>query len=445
MVSKHMYKAVQQPYSNTMHTSTRFAQALTKQKVPGFTGYFACPLKELHLQPTGEKANLEVANQLKKIGQKSGFRVVVQLAKKTFSLFSDIPVTREGNNIENAAKLLWGQDNKVFLERHNCDMLAENGVIRKKETGLVRKLADAIKIPYRKMGSYLDGGNFFIGKDSNGEKFAIVGENSITLTAHNIAAMQLNINDTGRESLHNLSHNKEFMEYFEQNKKALTTKAKQSIAKDLDLKEDKVMFIRQPDFHIDLGIRPLKYPYVLVNDTSLTSRLLDEQMKDIKKCDDQHGKISRLITEMNFFKGGPTCEYASADETVNSLKALGFKPIRVPGVVNEIDNPFFKDICDLDIFTKGCLANFMNAIVHEKPDGKLVYITNKSPSNNYGVNFNKMFESYIEKVAPDVDEIHFVSGPDAKEENYIHRMLRFNNGGIHCMSAERPDFKRWTP
>lgn len=445
MVSKHMYKAVQQPYANTSHPLTRFAQAPTKHKAPSFTGYFACPLKELHLQPTGEKANLVLATQLKKIGKSSGFRVVVQLAKKTFSSFSDIPFNKECNKLENAAKLLWGQDNKVFLERHNCDVLAENGVIRKKETGLVRKLADSLKVPYKKMSSYLDGGNFFIGKDHNGEKFALVGEDSIKLTAQKIAAKQLNLGAKYKETINAISREQLLIDYIEQNKTALTEQAKQAIAKDLNVSSEKVMFIRQPDFHIDLAIRPLKYPYVLVNDASLTTKFLDEYIKKSARGEEQQGKISRLISELNFFKGGPSSEYSSADETISQLKALGFKPIRVPGVINEIDNPFFKDICDLDVFTKGCLANFMNAIVHEKPDGKLVYITNKSPANSYGIDFNQMFESYAKKVAPNIDEIHFVAGPETEKENYVHRMLRFNSGGIHCMSAERPDFKRWNP
>ena len=86
----------------------------------------------------------------------------------------------------------------------------------------------------------------------------------------------------------------------------------------------------------------------------------------------------------------------------------------------------------------------MNAVVHKKNDGSLVFITNKSGLNDiYGLSkeisekidfdFEKMFiksvEPYIKK-----ENIYFVEGTD----NKIATLLETEGGGIHCLCNEIP-------
>lgn len=86
----------------------------------------------------------------------------------------------------------------------------------------------------------------------------------------------------------------------------------------------------------------------------------------------------------------------------------------------------------------------MNAIVHEKSDGELVYITNKSVldefcgitpevSEKLNFSFEKMFENCVkEYVKP--ENIHYISS-----DGYIPTLLeRDCHGGIHCLTAEVP-------
>jgi hypothetical protein len=116
---------------------------------------------------------------------------------------------------------------------------------------------------------------------------------------------------------------------------------------------------------------------------------------------------------------------------------LGLKIIPVPGIIEQ---------CDI---------NFMNAIVHQRPNGGLVYITNKSNdfnkygninlNNYYGVDFNEMFQKYLMQAAPFVKRVEFIEGSVdlTSNNNYISKCLRDESGGVHCMVTERPDFDRW--
>ena len=86
--------------------------------------------------------------------------------------------------------------------------------------------------------------------------------------------------------------------------------------------------------------------------------------------------------------------------------------------------------------------NYINAIVHERPDKSLVYIAEKSRlDNEIGItpqiaekidfSFEKMFKSSLKNyIAP--EDIHFV-GKDLIEKY---------DGGFHCLFVEIPQDNR---
>lgn len=411
-----------------------------EKKSSSFKGYIACPIKELHFQPDVKGSNLDIIRHVHGLGEKYGFKVVVQTAKRIYGgaeRFLKFKMDMFG-----AAYNVWGQDNKVFLYKPNlngnlAEVLSENGLVRNSEGNIVKYLSSAVNVNYEKMRSYLDGGNFFLGKDAEGKMFAIVGEDSISKTAKKIVAEENNINCKTKEMAIGLQGHinriflKKSPEYLE--------KAKNAVASDLGLKTKDLKIIPQPDFHIDMQVRPLEYPYVLLNDPSMVYEMVNSKLKE---------SPPNILQEQleNLTCGIRYSRYSSVDKVHKSLESHGFKVIRVPGVVQTIDNPFLKNIADIDppLDTLN-EANFMNAVVHKTADGKLVYITNKSPKNIYGIDFNEMFRSYIEKNVPMIDKFEFVSGqelPSGKETSISH-LLKFHKGGIHCMSAERPDFENW--
>jgi len=330
---------------------------------PAFKGYFACPIKELHIQ-TREGANM--LPMIKELNGRCGkyFKVLVQLKDRIAKpevLKSD---GGGGGGILDALLSKWGQDNKLFLE--NNKLLVLNNHEAKDSAADLAKLLD---LSGKTSKQNIIGGNCFLGKKPTGESFALIGKDAI-------------IN---------------------------STKAK--IVEDLCIKPENLYIVNQPEFHIDMAIRPLTYPYVLVGDCHLA--------KDFVHTDAKKNLLDEINTPLLNYKNKH--KYSSADEMISQLKEHGFKPIRVPGLVG-------KD-----------KVNFMNAIVHQNPDGSLVYITNKTHfGKEIGINFEKLFKKYLQTAVPEIKEVVFIDGKRCTHDN----ITKFF-GGIHCMSSENPDFEKW--
>ena len=89
----------------------------------------------------------------------------------------------------------------------------------------------------------------------------------------------------------------------------------------------------------------------------------------------------------------------------------------------------------------------MNAIIHKRNDGKLVYITNSAENLGKGrteEQLQKMFEKDLRKKVPNIAKVDFILGKKARffGENNIFNYL-ISDGGVHCMCAEEPDFDKW--
>ena len=205
----------------------------------------------------------------------------------------------------------------------------------------------------------------------------------------------------------------------------LESYSKHSIARALGIKEENVYLISQPNFHIDLAIRPLTYPYVLLGDCKLTAELISAQY--------QSNKLNTL-TKLCLDSDGadPLYGYASIETIEKELIKQDFIPIRVPGLLGPN------------------IANYMNAVVHIKPNGDLIYITNDCKPYNYqkdGININQLFKRYLIEKVPKIKKVEFISGGSSTKADgsrtYMNSCLARNNGGIHCMTSERPDFVKW--
>lgn len=337
-----------------------------KPKQTTFKGYFACPIKELHI-PASD--NFGFKPFLKELNEKCGkyFNIIVQFKD---GLSNDIEkITQlQPSFADKFMPFKWGQDNKIFLNNHKLGVLNQS-----QSTEHIDEFANTLGIGFKPIDLNIIGGNCFLGKKSAEENFALLGCDA--------------------------------MEY--------TTKKK--IAEALEIKEKNVHIISQPNFHIDLAVRPLNYPYVLVGDKRLTLKLAEknnpnkEQIEYIKKANKWLAK--------NETKG----TYKNSDTIIQELKDRGFSPIKVPGLINERK------------------MNFMNAIVHQEENGDLIYITNKTHIiNETGIDFEANFEKYVKSKVPAIKEVIFINGA-----GYIERNLYGPQGGLHCMGCERPDFNAW--
>lgn len=356
-----------------------------------FTGFDARPIKALVLRDIGAgEPFTKLVNEITNIGENSGFDVFVQNAEKVmkgkdykFNPFKVLP---------NEFYFPWAQDNLTFLP--NGKMLA---------TYLLRSINQVVEIftkrPLVDLKHHIQGGNFFIIKNND--------KNSLLI---------------GKDEL----------EYYKLD----------TIKKELDVKN--IYPISQPDFHIDLGVRPLKDSIVLVNDYNVLSDALHNAItnaKDFayKNYDPEVREVQHILEEMKevFEIGRVRNRYKNNEKIIKELQDYGFKTVRVPGCF--IRPSFQGDVNDENHY----MANFMNAIVHEKSDGSLVYITNKSLLDDMahitpdiekkiGFSFHSLFKNSIKDyVRP--ENIHFVCG-----DGYIPVSLEKSQGGIHCLCAEVP-------
>lgn len=90
--------------------------------------------------------------------------------------------------------------------------------------------------------------------------------------------------------------------------------------------------------------------------------------------------------------------------------------------------------------------NYINAIVHERPDKSLVYIAGKSRLDNefeitpqiaekIDFSFEKMFKSSLKNyIAP--EDIHFVG------KDFVSDLIEKYDGGFHCLFTEIPQNNR---
>ncbi|MBQ3642351.1 hypothetical protein II906_10585 [bacterium] len=278
----------------------------------------------------------------------------------------------------------WAQDKSFIVEKDGEPYFL--GAVSKSVKG------NSGTFPYG-----IEGGNTFIGKYPDGQKWMLIGERK---------------------------------------KGEIKEEDKKRISQLCNVPEENILLIPKPNFHLDMGIRPIGFPDVLVNDPELAEKAL-------KKLDDGSQEYKNLKKMFDKDKK-ETCEqYASCDEICSALESRGFNPIRVAGV-------FYDGI------------NFMNAVVNKHPDGKISYITNSSKCKNHIYNqLQDNFEAELKEKVPSLDKAYFVTGNEncifnlfysqrydgdlvnANNSNFMINNLRYFKGGFHCMTLEEPNFEQW--
>lgn len=359
-----------------------------------FTGLGAMPIKAIVARDIGSGVPFaKVIKEVTDIADKNGIDVFVQNKEKLMR-GKDYSFNPE-KAFPNEFYFPWAQDNLTFTP--DGKMLA-NYFLRTFNS----VIENCVKRPIQDLKYHIQGGNFFIIKE--GQK------NSVII-------------------------GKDEMNYYRP----------ESIKRDFGV--SKIYPVSQPDFHLDLGVRPLKDKTVLVNDDGLTFAAIDKAIKSSNTYLYEHNdpEIEQVKTFLKnlkkcFVAGRKENKYKNDGKTAKELKEYGFNAVKVPGLV--IRPKFGNDINDETHY----MANFMNAIVHEKQDGSLVYITNKSMLDKFagitpeveqkiGFSFHKMFKDSIKDYVSE-DNIHFIDG-----DGYIQRHLDSLQGGIHCLFAEVPVIK----
>ena len=370
-----------------------------KSAAPGnFKGYDARPLKAVVMTISDEPAAFEIVKKISDIGKKDGFDVYY--SNGCSKLLKNINSIKKKFNENLGFRFCkWAQDRAVLTP--------ENKVISDgyyKNSIFARSLSSVTKAKTLSSEDAIEGGNlFFI--NNNGKNEMLLG--SEDLVGRNIE----------------------------------TIKKMYGV--------DKIHILPQADYHLDLFYRPLTDNKILIADDTMTLKALQKGLNNLKKylknndCSQEEqnkllfvkDKLENLIKE---FKTDINLNNNyNADDIEPLLKEKGFEPIRVPARIYSTIQNYKRDDLTHSL-------NYINAVVHQKTDKSLTYITNKSDLNEkfgitwqiarkIGFDFEEMF---IKSLAPYVKrrDIHFISG----QNNHVSYLLEKEQGGVHCLCNEIP-------
>ena len=331
-----------------------------------FKGYDALPLKNIYLE---ESYCEPFIDEMKAIAQQEGFEIK----------------TAYDND-------QWIQDDKTIIEKASKPFLIANGEVSDNFIGELKRQG----IDGKRTSGFLAGGDTFIGKYPNGDKWIITGE------AIPFKTLRKEVSDT------------------------------------YGVSEKHIYSLPKQNYHLDTFIRPVGYPFVLVNDFQLVD-------KNIQMLDDNSPEFDEYKKQYEKFKKNLSEKYMGINTVCNALQARGFIPVKIAGVY-------------------GPEINFMNAIINKHSDGTISYITNSSDTgnNDFYKKIQDRFEKDLREKVSNLSETYFVKGNEAQYQgkrfygigienqrpnpklNNMMATLKYQGGGIHCMSLEEPDFEAWT-
>lgn len=212
---------------------------------------------------------------------------------------------------------------------------------------------------------------------------------------------------------------------------------KSVICSRFDIKPENLYIVDTSIRDLDEIIRPIGYPYVLINSA-------DECLKNIyllKNKFKNDAAMTNLLNNMvEFVKTNTYRDYS--DKVEEFLKNKGFIPIKIGGW-------YSKDI------------NFINALAYKDKNSKISYITNSTGDSIKGLEcLEELFARDLREKVDNINDMDFISvgkagiesmqdiknintgTTSAVNRNQMMSTLANYNGGIHCMTSEIPDFDK---
>ncbi len=384
-----------------------------------FKGYSAGKIKTLYMQNTNFPSQINIYNKMKEIGEKEGFDVFIH---------SQGEIKKEEIKSPDKNKVpwsLWSQDNKIFIKKDNRQILLTPEFYNPPETLAVKDFCNASKIKGFVSEIIFEGGNMYFGKKDNGENYLMTSMPTLYLSGKYLYLKEKTKkdltykeaesffvngkfkNENGETIATNNEYEKDYMPYIE--------KAVKIISQDFDIKKENLIILPETNFHIDMAIRPLEYPYVLVNDDKEVDKLIKKLEKKFKFDFGARKDLKALKRNVKKHR----TRYCSTEKVCQKLEEKGFVPIKIAGAFGR--SP----------------VNFINAIVQKTNNG-LTYITNSTkPSTKLYEAMQDIFEQNLRENCPNISKVYFIDGGiKEKNRNNIMYYLENGNGGIHCLCCE---------
>jgi hypothetical protein len=217
-----------------------------------FKGYAAAPIKNIYFQNNTQESQKNIFNELKEVGKKENFKVQLEQAGK---LYEDI------ESAEYSKRYMWAQDNKMIVNKNDKNHVLVSGV----KPNFESELGKALEVSTIEASSVFEGGNVFLGKKPDGEKYLIIGEDAVL----DMASAKFHRENIG--PVKNIAHIETYRMLFAREGEYDTTtsdgrnisfevkpfdeyeaQAKEQLSKDFDVKPENICILPQLEFHLDM-------------------------------------------------------------------------------------------------------------------------------------------------------------------------------------------------
>jgi hypothetical protein len=443
----------------------------------------ASPMKTVWMQGVDD-VQLAYAGDMARLGAELGYTILLQVP----GWYSTAGVARglvesTGLPVEALDRVVdlvpsdefasvWGEDNKILtnggltvLVPPDIDTLSVEkamlytadegyhpykegfqGAVDDREEGLAaREMAEDLGERKRRIRTYIEGGNLLPGVTSDGKAYAMVGRDTIVISAFHldaegafdreaVDAQMRAMSDRGELTpdaielaAEKLLRTKPFAfginDALRREAAELLAKielTKEVLADDVGLAADRLVTITQPEFHIDMHVRPLAPGEVLVNHPEACIRLIDRALEDpaLKNWEADELAGMRQYAELELERMGPVY-----DRIIREIEDAGLIAIPAPGVFENETR----------------LANFLNGIPGTARDGSPYYLTNASSIKP----LERAFEAFVKDLG--VERVEFLGGAGGGREGYSASELSlFDAGGLDCREVDTPVAREMT-
>lgn len=383
-----------------------------------FSGHGAGRIKALYMQNPNLPIQIPVYNELKSIGQAHNFDVFIHGQDELLNSSA-----MKYPSAKNCDYQTWSQDNKTILGKDGKQLVVSGLYMPETEQNAAHNLAKLLNCEHKDVELLLEGGNLFLGKKEDGQNYLIIGFKDVEISAMHFY-LKSKLGEVSYDNMDEFTANLRLQKngeiiasYDELNDdfRKWGDMVIERLQEVFDVKKENITILSQGQYHNDLVIRPLNYPYVLVNDEKMSK----ENLKKLARFYRFNINTHIFVKDMKNRVLKQEESYASCDELCEKLEKKGFVPIRIGGGygLNTI--------------------NFINAIVHQDGDD-LIYITNSGISKNKNyIYLQALFEQDLKKVCPQISKVYFVKGAMTdKGSNIVLEYLKRHKGGIHCLCAE---------
>lgn len=334
----------------------------------------------------------------------------------------------------------------------------QGAVSDENEGAVSRDIAEDLGRPWELTDTYIEGGNLVPGTTSDGEAYALVGRDSLVISAFHLdgkgefsrsevrsmvrkmeadgafdpsevdkiarklSAMDYALDNGWFESF--LNYPDYLPQYFNVNS-ASRNNAKEFLAKleltkekigdDMGIDTERLVFVEQPEFHIDMAMRPLGPGEVMVHHPRKSIEIIDKALQDrfIEPWERQE------LLEMRQFAQHELSERGDVyDKIAQQLEDAGLLVTSAPGI---FQSSYRK-------------ANFMNAVPGKTPDGSSNYIVIGSSIKP----LERAFESFVKDLG--VDYVHYVGNQEIEDGLTAGEISLDLAGGIDCRESSHAGF-----